>query len=80
MIDSETLEKLQNASIEERITIIEVLLQSLKTDLPKTASPQPEEPKNHPQRPPFGFMKDTGKILGDVTSPVLPENDWEALQ
>ena len=80
MIDSETLEKLQNASIEERITIIEVLLQSLKTDLPKTASSQPEEPKTYPQRPPFGFMKDTGKILGDVISPVLPENDWEALQ
>jgi hypothetical protein len=22
----------------------------------------------------FGFMKDTGKILGDIVAPVLPEN------
>lgn len=79
MIDSETLAKLQNASIEERISIIEVLLQSLKTDLPKDAFPQFDSTV-HSQRPNFGFMKDTGKILGDVVAPVLPETAWEVLQ
>ncbi|MBW4666946.1 MAG: hypothetical protein KME60_05755 [Cyanomargarita calcarea GSE-NOS-MK-12-04C] len=33
MIDLETLEKLQSASVEERIYIIEAILQSLKNDL-----------------------------------------------
>ena len=79
MIDSETLEKLQNVSFEERITIIEVLLHSLKNDLQKNVSSQPEY-MTRPQRPTFGFMKDTGKILGDVVAPVLPENVWEVLQ
>jgi hypothetical protein len=79
MIDLEILEKLQNASIEERIEIIEVVLRSLKTDIRKDASPQ-SEATAHPQRPAFGFMKDTGEILGDVVSPVLPENAWEVLQ
>ncbi|MDF5731703.1 MAG: hypothetical protein PUP92_27785 [Rhizonema sp. PD38] len=76
MIDPENLEKLQNISFEERIIIIEVLLHSLKNDLQKNASPQPEY-KPRPQRPTFGFMKDTGKILGDVVAPVLSENEWE---
>jgi len=91
MMDSETLEKLQNASIEERITIIEMLLRSLKNDMPIEASPQ-SEATAHLQgdvgvagtgsdiwaaRPAFGFMKGTGTILGDVVAPVLPENAWE---
>ena len=33
MIDSETHEKLQTVSIEERITIIETILKSLKSDM-----------------------------------------------
>lgn len=39
MIDSEALEKLQGASVEERIYIIEAILQSLKNDL--GSSPKP---------------------------------------
>jgi hypothetical protein len=39
MIDLETLEKLQSASVEERIYIIEAILQSLKNDL--GSSPKP---------------------------------------
>lgn len=74
MIDSETVEKLQNASIEERLTIIEVLLQSLKADIRK------EPLQSISQRPAFGFMKDTGEILGDFVSPVLPENAWDVLR
>lgn len=77
MLDSETLEKLQKASIEERIAIIEIILRSLKNDI--SASPQPA-PAAHLQRPAFGFMKDTGKILGDVVAPVLPETAWDVLQ
>jgi len=79
MLDSETLEKLQNASIEERIAIIEVILRSLKFDLKKDKSSQTEAAV-HPQRPAFGFMKDTGTILGDVVAPILPESTWEVLQ
>jgi hypothetical protein len=73
MIDSETLEQLKNASIEERISIIEVLLRSLKNDMPKDVSLQPESVA-HPQRPAFGFMKDTGEILGDIIAPIFPKN------
>ncbi len=29
-------------------------------------------------RPPAGFMKDSGKILGDIISPI--EQPWEVLQ
>ena len=76
MIDSETVEKLQKASIEERITLIELLLRSLRTDIQNASS----QPAAAPQRPAFGFMKDTGEILGDVIASVLPENTWEVLQ
>lgn len=79
MIDSEILEKLQNTSIEERITIIETILQSLKSDIKEAASPQAETVTNN-RRPAFGFMSGTGKILGDVIAPILPENTWEVLR
>jgi hypothetical protein len=79
MIDSQTLEKLRNVFLEERITIIEVLLHSLKNDLQKNVSPQPED-MPRPQNPAFGFMKDTGKILGDVVAPVVPKKVSEVLQ
>jgi hypothetical protein len=78
-IDSATLEQLNNISIEERISIIEMLFGSLKNDIKKGDSLQPES-KIKFQRPAFGFMKDTGKIIGDVVSPVLDENTWEVLQ
>ncbi|MDS3861318.1 AbrB family transcriptional regulator [Thermosynechococcaceae cyanobacterium BACA0444] len=32
------------------------------------------------QRSAFGFMKNTGKILGDVVEPVIPETQWDVLQ
>jgi hypothetical protein len=79
MINSETLEQLKNASVEERISIIEMLVRSLKTDIPKDATPQSNS-ETLPERPAFGFMKDTGEILGDIIEPVLPENAWEVLQ
>jgi sortase (surface protein transpeptidase) len=79
MINSDTLEQLKNASIEERISIIEMLAQSLKNDISKDATPQSES-KIQSQRPSFGFMKDTGEILGDIIAPVLTENVWEVLQ
>ena len=28
----------------------------------------------------LGAMRGTGKILGDIIGPVVPESDWEALQ
>lgn len=78
MIDAETLEKLQNASIEERIAVIEAILGSLKSDMKKVTSSQPDPDST--QRPAFGFMKNTGKILGDVVTPVLAEDTWEVLR
>ncbi len=74
MLDSEILEKLQGSSIEDRIRVIEAILNTLKHDM---RSP---EPINRPQRPAFGFMKGTGKILGDIVAPIVPENAWEVLQ
>ncbi len=76
MIDLDTLGKIQNASIEERIVIIEAILTSVKSDIKKQASLQ----SVHSQRPAFGFMKDTGKILGDLVAPVLAEDTWEVLR
>ncbi len=79
-IDPVTLEKLHNTSIEERISIIEMLLGTLKNDIIRQdASLQSESAPKH-QRPAFGFMKDTGKIIDDVVTPVIPENIWEVLQ
>jgi hypothetical protein len=79
MLDTTTIAKLNNISIEERISIIEMLLGTLKNDLKKDSSHQAESEIKF-QRPAFGFMKDTGKILGDVVSPILDENTWEVLQ
>ncbi len=79
MIDAQILEKLQNASIEERIAIIEAILGSLKHDMKQVTSPQ-SNPAPRPQRPAFGFMSGTGKILDDVVASVLPEDTWEVLR
>lgn len=77
MLDSETLAKLQNASVAERIALIEIILQSLKNDISPSSQPAPAAEF---QRPPFGFMKDSGRILGDVITPILPETAWDVLQ
>ena len=79
MLDPELLEKLQDSSVDEQISLIEAILRSLKDDLKKDAFPGSES-VTHSQRLTFGFMKDTGKIIGDVVAPVLPENVWEAFQ
>jgi hypothetical protein len=78
-IDPATLEQLNHTSIEERISIIEMLLGTLKNDIKKDASHQHESGLKS-QRPAFGFMKDTGKALGEIVSPVLDESTWEVLQ
>ena len=78
MLDPTTIEKLNNTSIEERISIIEMLLGTLKNDIKKDGLPRTDGIKH--QRPAFGFMKDTGKVLGDVVNPVIDENTWEVLE
>ena len=55
MLDSEILEKLQGSSIEDRIRIIEAILNTLKQDIDPSDFPQSES-KSRPQRPAFGFM------------------------
>ena len=77
MLDSEILKKLQGASIEERIAIIEVILQSLKNDIKDTSQ---TKPSSDSQRPIFGAMKNSGQILGDLVAPILPTSEWEVLQ
>ena len=78
MIDDKTLEKLQNASIEDRISVIEAILAPLKNDIKQNDTPG-SFTASRLQRPAFGFMKGTGKILGDVVAPILPGNAWEVL-
>jgi hypothetical protein len=96
MLESGILQKMQGVAIEERIRIIEMILQSLKQDLRASnaqaiADQHPlrgtvrhyEDPYNsaeQPRRPAFGFMKSTGTIQGDIISPAVPESDWEVLQ
>jgi prevent-host-death family protein len=38
-------------------------------------SPKPERPASW-----LGFFKSTGKIKGDIVSPVVSGRDWEALK
>ena len=79
MIEPKLLEQLQAASAGDRIAVLEMLVQSLKSDI-KTGADTSVETTIASQRPAFGFMKATGAILGDVVAPVLPENAWEVLQ
>jgi hypothetical protein len=69
MIESDILEKLQGTSIEERILIIEAILQTVKNDMRSTSLPQLTS--EHPLR---------GKVIRyeDPYEPVAVE-DWEAL-
>ncbi len=70
MLDSEILEKLQGALIEERIRVIEAILRSLKHDM-RSALSQQILPESNPLR---------GKVIhyDDPYEPVAAE-DWEAL-
>lgn len=71
MLDSEILEQLQGSSVEERIRIIEAILQSLKHDM-RLSSPLPKIPSaDNPLR---------GKVIyyENPYEPVATEN-WEAL-
>ncbi|MFQ4134722.1 hypothetical protein PGN35_000210 [Nodosilinea sp. PGN35] len=78
MIQSEILQTMQQASIQERINLIELLLQSLKDELTQVQPAQANEPTA--QRRTFGCMKETGQIQGDIVSPALTESEWEVLQ
>jgi len=35
--------------------------------------PQNDKPENI-----FGFMQGRGKIVGDIVSPIFPEDDWDS--
>ena len=69
MIDSEILEKLHGASIEERIHVIEVILRSLKQDMQAVSQHISSESNPLP-----------GKVIhyDEPYEPVAAE-DWEAL-
>ena len=70
MLDSEILEKLQGALIEERIRVIEAILRSLKHDM-RSAPSQQIPSESNPLR---------GKVIhyDEPYEPVAAE-DWEAL-
>lgn len=69
MIRSEILKQIQQASPEERIAIIEMLLQSLKGEIIQDLPVQieAETQQNHPD---FGATAEAGYIRGDLTAPV----------
>ena len=70
MLDSEILDKLQGSSIEDRIRVIEAILNTLKHDMRSPTSQQfPSE--SNPLR---------GKVIyyNNPYEPVAAE-DWEAL-
>ncbi|GAP99877.1 hypothetical protein [Leptolyngbya sp. NIES-2104] len=68
MIDSETLEKLQKSSVQDRIAIIEMILHSLKQDIQSSPKQNASEQKSL-----------RGKVLryDDPYEPVASD-DWEA--
>jgi hypothetical protein len=78
MTQSEILQTMQQASLEERITLIELLLKSLKDELTQIQPAQSNEPEAQHRK--FGCMKDTGYIQGDIVSPALAEREWEVFQ
>jgi len=70
MIESDILEKLQGTSIEERILIIEAILQTVKNDMRLSASP-PIKPEHNPLR---------GKVIRyDAPYEPVAAEDWEVL-
>lgn len=79
MVDPKLLEQLKTASVNERIAVLEMLVQSLKSDI-KPSADTSVETTIASQRPAFGFMKATGAILGDIVAPVLLQNAWKVLQ
>lgn len=70
MIESEIIKKLQGTSIEERISIVEAILQTVKNDMRSTSS-QPLTSEDCPLR---------GKVVryDNPYEPVALE-DWDAL-
>jgi hypothetical protein len=42
----------------------------------QTLTPQPPSPT----RAPFGALKDSGEILGDIVSPIVSLEDWDVLK
>lgn len=70
MIDSEILKKLQGTSIEERILIIEAILQTVKNDMRLTSSQQLSSEENP--------LK--GKVIHyDAPYEPVALEDWETL-
>ncbi|MDJ0516137.1 MAG: hypothetical protein QNJ74_07695 [Trichodesmium sp. MO_231.B1] len=71
MIDSEILKKLQGKSIEERILVIEAILQTVKNDMGLTSSHQLSS-EEHPLK---------GKVIHyDAPYEPVAQEDWEALK
>ncbi|MGK7920683.1 MAG: hypothetical protein AB4080_11830 [Trichodesmium sp.] len=71
MIDSEILKKLQGTSIQERILVIEAILQTVKNDMRITSSQQFSS-EEYPLR---------GKVIHyDAPYEPVAIEDWEALQ
>ena len=70
MLDSEILEKLQGSSIEDRIRVIEAILNTLKHDMRSPTSQQFSSQSNLPK----------GKVIyyNNPYEPVAAE-DWQAL-
>ncbi|MEM1310245.1 MAG: DUF2281 domain-containing protein [Cyanobacteria bacterium P01_H01_bin.153] len=69
MIQPEILQQLQQTPLEDRIAIIEMLLQSLRTEITENSTGQPESSPWQKQ-PDFGSTGETEHSLGDIITPT----------
>jgi prevent-host-death family protein len=69
-----------------KATCLAVLERVRKTGEPvlvtRFGEPVAEVVPPHPPRPEkwLGSLRDRGRILGDIVSPAVPEEDWEVLR
>ena len=55
------------------------VIQVCKRNVP-VAEVVPASPRNRTNRTELGCGRETGRILGDITEPAMPTEDWEMLE
>lgn len=78
MLLQELKEQSYKLSTSDRLELISAIAQSLQKSRELSIDVEPKPIQN--QRPAFGVMKGSGKILEDIVAPALPESAWEVLQ
>ena len=84
MLLQELKEQSYKLSASDRLELISEIVRSLQNLVGQNSvdemSVNIAPLSNQKQRPTFGIMKGSGKILGDIVAPALPESVWEVLQ